>query len=100
MTYESTKIREALDQALADFGIESDELRHYITFHMTDWLDELNSYSHFCADPSSFESSDAQSLLLQFLTHVPNHLAAASKLLLGIPVTDVFDVGAVSDTDS
>lgn len=35
---------------------------------------------------------------MQFLIHVPNHLAAASKLMLDIPVTDVLGVGAVTET--
>jgi hypothetical protein len=38
-------------------------------------------------------------LVLGFLAHVPNHLAAASKLLTGIPVTDIFGVGATSEDD-
>jgi hypothetical protein len=38
-------------------------------------------------------------LLIQFLVHAPNHLAAASKMLTDIPVTDVFGVGALEETD-
>jgi hypothetical protein len=43
--------------------------------------------------------SDAEvdELLRCFLLHVPNHVAAAGKLFTGVPVTDVFGVGAVSE---
>jgi hypothetical protein len=37
--------------------------------------------------------------LLQFLIHVPNHLAAAS-LYAGIPVRDIFEVGATNEEDA
>jgi len=36
-------------------------------------------------------------LLAAFLTHTPNHIAAALKLYLQIPVTDVFGVGATAE---
>ena len=49
----------------------------------------------FCADPRSLSRKGTVDLLYSFLIHVPPHLAAASKLLLGDPVTDVFGVGAV-----
>ena len=43
--------------------------------------------------------SDAEvsQLLISFLVHVPNHVAAASKLYTDIPVTDIFGVGATSE---
>jgi hypothetical protein len=50
-------------------------------------------------DPKDVTVEDARKLLVQFLIHVPNHLAAASKLWLDIPVTDVFGVGALRESD-
>jgi hypothetical protein len=43
--------------------------------------------------------SDAEvsELLIGFLVHVPNHVAAASKLYTDVPVTDIFGVGATSE---
>ena len=43
--------------------------------------------------------SDAEvgQLLTDFLVHVPNHVAAASKLYTGVPVTDIFHVRATSE---
>jgi hypothetical protein len=70
-----------------------------VAFHMTDWLDDLDAYHRFCADPSSVADADLSRLLMQFLVHVPNHLAAASKLYADVPVTDVFGVRATSEED-
>lgn len=68
-----------------------------VAFHMTDWLDDLDAYSRFCADPSSMSDAEVEEMLTDFLVHVPNHLAAASKLYTGVPVTDIFQVGATSE---
>lgn len=52
-----------------------------------------------------FESSDQMNveeiaeLLMGSLIHVPNHLAATSKIGLDIPVKDVFGVNSISESD-
>jgi len=66
---------------------------------MTDWLDDLRSYYEFCEAPHGKSTEAAEEMLIAFLLHVPNHVAAASKLLLNIPVTDVFGVGATTESD-
>jgi hypothetical protein len=75
----------------------SDGVAEDVAFHMTDWLDDLDAYSRFCADPSRMSDAEASELLTGFLVHVPNHVAAASKLYTGVPVTDVFGVSATSE---
>jgi hypothetical protein len=67
-----------------------------VAFHMTDWLDDLDAYSRFCADPRGMSDAEVCELLTDFLVHVPNHVAAASKLYADVPVTDIFGVGATS----
>jgi hypothetical protein len=62
---------------------------------MTDWLVDLERYYDFCVHPEKYDAQEINKLLMDFLIHVPNHVAAASKLLTGIPVSDVFGVGAV-----
>lgn len=66
-----------------------------VAFHMTDWLADLAAFVSFCEEPSRLSSAQVNELLIQFLVHVPNHLAAASKLFVDMPVTDVFGVGAI-----
>lgn len=75
----------------------SDAVANDVAFHMTDWLDDLDAYARFCADPSKMSDAEVGELLLAFLVHVPNHIAAASKLYTGVPVTDIFGVDATSE---
>lgn len=70
-----------------------------VAFHMTDWLDDLDAYARFCSDPQALTDEQVSKLLLAFLLHVPNHIAAAAKLSTGFGGTDVFGVGAVTDDD-
>ena len=67
-------------------------------FHMTDWLEDLNAWHTFCENPGSLSNDELQNLLMEFLVHVPAHVAAAGKLITGLPVEDVFEVGAVSES--
>ena len=98
MNQESISI--AIQNALEQQQYGSADLRREIAFHMTDWLEELEGWTAFCSSPDGFDSDAITKLLTGFLVHVPNHVAAASKLMTGIPVSDIFDVGAVeSDSD-
>lgn len=66
-----------------------------IAFHMTDWRSDLVKYAEFCSHPDDYTDNDVVELLMQFLVHVPNHVAAAAKLYADSPVRDIFGVGAV-----
>jgi len=68
-----------------------------VAFHMSDWLADLGAYFQFCEDPSRMSDAGVGELLTDFLIHVPNHVAAASKLYTNVPVTDIFGVGATSE---
>ena len=68
-----------------------------VAFHMTDWLDDLECFARFCDEPDKWSDEEVEKMLLAFLIHVPNHVAAASKLLTGIPVTDIFSVESVEN---
>jgi len=90
------KIREKIRLSLieADLG----ELNYDdIAFHMTDWVDDLRELVAFYENPAEYDAEHVADLMFKFLVHVPNHLAAASKLLLDAPLTDVFGVKAVSE---
>ena len=92
-------IRDAIEVALQNEGYEPEGRRKEIAFHMTDCLGDLRKWQSFCDDPNSMDSKQVEALLTAFLLHVPNHLAAASKLMLGVPVADIFEVGALSNDD-
>ena len=68
-----------------------------VAFHMTDWLANFEEYQRFCLNPSGLSDEEVSRMLVKFLVHVPNHLAAASKLYTDVPVTDVFGVGATTE---
>jgi hypothetical protein len=74
-----------------------DSVADDVAFHMTDWLEDLDAFSRFCADPSSLSDAEVSALLTDFLVHVPNHVAAAGKLYTGVPVTDICQTGATSE---
>ncbi len=95
MALDFEKIRVSIEKGLKETA--DGENRNYedIAFHMTDWLADLERYYEFCRNPEGLNSEEIEDLLMDFLVHVPNHVAAASALLLGIPVRDIFGVGAV-----
>lgn len=93
------KIVAAIEGALELEGYGDSEIRRDIVFHLTDWLPDLQAWYDYCESPESMSSSDTVAMLIQFLVHVPNHVAAASKLFLDVPVTDVFGVGATTEDD-
>ena len=96
---DSQLVRRQIEASLAEIGWDPPEARTEIGLHMTDWIDELSALHSFYRDPSGFDAESVQELLVRFLVHVPNHLAAASKLMLDIPVTDVFGVGALDESE-
>ncbi len=93
MAYDENKISEAMLKALNDLELKSEIIDDAI-FHMTDWLSDLKEWHSFCENPDSLSSDELQDLLMSFLVHVPAHVAAAGKLITGLPVGDVFEIGA------
>jgi hypothetical protein len=71
-------------------------------FHMVDWLDDLGAFYSFCQNPDSLTDGELDTMLNNFLIHVPNHVAAAAKIYADYPVSDVFqiDVFRSSEDDS
>ena len=96
MEYQTDEIRDSLRKAFLEMGIDQEKIETAI-FHLVDWLKDLNKWNAFCENPKSINPEETSKLVLDFLIHVPNHLAAASKLVLDIPVSDVFEVGATSE---
>ncbi len=93
------RIVDAIKDALESEGVGDAGIRHDIAFHLTDWLPDLQEWYEYCQSPESLSASDTVEMLIRFLVHVPNHVAAASKLLTDIPVTDVFGVGATHESE-
>lgn len=94
----SNKVSKIIEKALVLEGYEVDKAKD-ISFHMTDWLDDLQELIKFYNDPNKISSEEIEELLMDFLVHVPNHLAAASKLMLDIEITNIFDVCDKNDNE-
>ena len=90
MEFDGERIRLAIEHALiADLEFDSAVARD-IAFHMTDWLQDLGAFTEFCVAPDSLEEGQVTDLLMGFVAHVPNHVAAARKLLMDEPLGDIF----------
>ena len=96
MTYDTDKIQKALREAFTEMELDPEKIDDAI-FHMVDWLDDLEKWSQFCKNPASLSAEELGDMVMSFLIHVPNHVAAAGKLVTDIPVSDIFDVGAISN---
>lgn len=96
MSYDETKIQNAIVKSLIENNFPFEKADE-IAFHMTDWLSDLAEWENFCRNPQAVSNNELSNLLTSFLAHVPSHLAAASKLVIRLPVEDVFKVGAVSE---
>ena len=91
----AAKVRERiLEAAISEAGL-SPAVATDVAFHMTDWLGDLSAFVALCRDPESHTLEKVNTVLLAFLLHAPNHVAAAAKLYADFPVTDIFHVGAI-----
>ena len=95
MSFDHSAIRQRLKNVLETEGYDDETKIHDIVFHMTDWLGDLERWSAFCREPETLTDDEVIELLFDFLIHVPNHVAAASKLAVDRPVSDIFNVNAV-----
>ncbi len=75
-----------------------DETADEFAYHMTDWLDELDGLNRVFADPGSMTDEERDDAVMQFVIHAPAHLAAASRMYMGFPVRDVWEIGAVDSS--
>ena len=97
MAYDENKIKESIASALKDLDLQPEVIDDAV-FHMTDWLSDLKEWNSFCENPDSLSVDEVQDLLMNFLVHVPAHVAAAGKLVTGLPVEDIFGIGATSES--
>lgn len=85
--------KKIVDALMAD-GYLSEAAADEAAFHMTDWVADLADLNRLFAK-KTWDPVTANEVLNDFVVHAPNHLAAAYRILLGRPLTDVFELGAV-----
>jgi hypothetical protein len=93
-TGERVKVRIA--EAFAEIEL-APEVAEDIAFHMTDWKEDLLELMHLYESPAQLSNDQIQEIVIKFLAHVPNHLAAARKLAGLGPIEDIFHVGVLSE---
>jgi len=68
-----------------------------IAFHMTDWKEDLEQLVGLYQNVDSLTDSGIRKVVISFLAHAANHIAAAKKLVGLGPIEDVFQVGVLRD---
>ncbi|MCY7389469.1 MAG: hypothetical protein LH481_15660 [Burkholderiales bacterium] len=95
MPFDENAIRHRIEQAARSEMNLTEDVAGDVAFHITDWLSDLETFYRFCQNPAALSNEDLSNLLMAFLVHVPNHVAADGKLYSGMAVTDIFKVGAI-----
>jgi hypothetical protein len=83
-------------RAFPDLG--TDRARD-LAFHLSDWRSDGAFLIAVSLAPDRFTPDEIADGVMGFLIHAPNHVAAAAKLG-GLPVEDIFGIGAVGDVAS
>src|SRR5258705_12909669 len=80
-------------------SMDLSEVAEDIAFHMTDWDHNVDDLIRLYEQPESFSDDEIVHILVKFLAHVPNHVAAAKKLAGIGPIEDVFEVGVLQEDE-
>ena len=90
------RVRRRVAAAFTDSGLKP-EVVDGIAFHMTDWKENLEELVELYDQPEQLSDERIRKIVLGFLAHVPNHVAAAKKLAGVGPIEDVFKVGVLEE---
>ncbi|MCM1565549.1 MAG: hypothetical protein NC238_06280 [Dehalobacter sp.] len=99
MGYDFNILKERISSSLLNLECVEEGEAVDLSFHMTDWLSDLEDLIKFYSTPEGYSDEEVERILLRFLAHVPEHLAAAKKILYGFGVSDTFGIGAVEPTE-
>ena len=94
----TAELRSRIERAFLSLG-EEPEVARDIAFHLTDWDHNVDDLIRLYEQPEAFSDDEIQGILIQFLAHVPNHVAAAKKLAGIGPIEDIFKVGVLEEDD-
>jgi hypothetical protein len=94
------KLSAKIAEAFATSMESTREAAKDIGFHMTDWDSDVDELIALYEDPDAFSNDQIVDIVIRFLAHVPNHVAAAKKLVGLGPMEDIFEVGIlIEDAD-
>ena len=90
--------KERIATAFQRIGLEP-MVANDIAFHMTDLEDDLNQILKLYQESEQLKDEEIRRIIIKFLAHVPNHVAAAKKLAGLGPIEDIFNVGVLVEDD-
>jgi hypothetical protein len=70
-----------------------------VAFHLTDWKHNLDELVEIYEKADELGDEYIQKIVMSFLAHAPNHIAAAKKLIGLGPIEDVFNVGVLKEDE-
>jgi hypothetical protein len=91
------RVRIKIAEAFAEFENLSPEVVADIAFHMTDWKENLLDMVQLYEHAGELSNDQVQNMVIVFLAHVPNHVAAAKKLAGLGPIEDIFQAGVLTE---
>ena len=92
------RLRKRIAAAFAEFELEPQVVTD-IGFHMADWKEDLDRLVSLYSRIDTADDEEIRTVLIRFLCHAPNHLAAAKKLMGLGPMEDIFEVGILREDD-
>lgn len=93
MQKKTEQLRDRIARIFTDSMKAKPEVARDIAFHMTDWDHNLEDMVRLYEQQESLSDDEVIDIIIQFLAHVPEHVAAARKLVGVGPITDIFEVG-------
>ena len=91
---EATELKKKIVEAFIESGLDPARAAD-LAFHMTDWFDDGRDLQNLYSNINEATHEDVCATLIKFLAHVPDHLAAAKKLVGLGSMTDVFSLGVL-----
>lgn len=89
-------VKQRIAAAFAANELESSVVED-IAFHMTDWKENLEELVGLYDNVERLSDEQIRKIVIGFLAHAANHVAAAKKLVGLGPIEDVFKVGVLEE---
>lgn len=87
-------VQARMEKALSHEGFLSKKAAREAAFHLSDWIAELHALVLLIRS-ARWKPDHARDVLLSFTCHAAHHIAAAHRIVMCDPVTDIFEIGAV-----
>jgi hypothetical protein len=93
------KLRDRIARAFTS-SMGEPEVAGEIAFHVTDWAENVDDLVRLYEQVDSLSDEEIRKIVTRLLAHVPNHVAAAQKLIGMGPIEDVFGVGVHEEDEA